>query len=222
MTDYRTLRFNNLCSPEFRHLLLLLFWPVFGILFALLERGGITSGFHPMYSPIDDMIPFCEFFLPAYMFWFVFLVGGILYTLLCDVPAFRRMMYFIMVTYTITVIIYFIYPTCQNLRPESFSRDNIFTRFMAGFYEFDTNTNVCPSIHVIGSVAVMLAAFDTRRFKTPGWKIAFAVMTALICVSTVFLKQHSIIDVLAAIPVCLVGWYVTYKLTNREKQPVRQ
>ena len=221
MTDYRKIRFNNLNTPEFRHVWLLLFWPAFGLLFTLLERGGITSGFHPVYCALDGMIPFCEYFLPLYLYWFVFLPFMLVYTFLFDVPAFRRMMYFIMVTYIITVTVYFIYPTCQNLRPAEFQRDNIFTRFLAWFYVYDTNTNVCPSIHVIGSFAAMNAAWDTKKFQTRGWRWFFALSAVLISISTVFVKQHSVLDVLWALPVCAAGVLTVYmpKIRKREKAP---
>ena len=97
-----------------------------------------------------------------------------------------------------------IWPTCQNLRPAAFERDNLLTRFMAQFYQFDTNTNVCPSIHVLGTMAVLLTSYHCRSTSTPGWKIAFTVAAVLICASTVFLKQHSILDVAAAFALCPV------------------
>jgi len=215
MVDYRTFRWNKLNTDEFRHLKLLLYWPVFGLLFLFVERFYPVESYHAMYCPLDDLIPFCEFFLIPYLFWFVFLVGIHLYTLLFDVDAFKRMMRFIMITYTVTIVIYLIFPTCQNLRPPEFARDNIFTRFLAGFYEFDTNTNVCPSLHVIGSLAVVFAAFDTRRFQRRGWKWAFGTVGFLICLSTVMLKQHSVLDVIAAIPVCICGYILCYGERSR-------
>ena len=36
----------------------------------------------------------------------------------------------------------------------------------------------------------------------------------LICVSTVFLKQHSIIDIIAALPICAAAYWVCYKRKN--------
>ena len=81
-----------------------------------------------------------------------------LYLLLFDTAGFRKFMWFIILTYTATCIIYLIYPSQQELRPETFRRDNLLTRFMTWFYAFDTNTNVCPSLHVIGSLAVLAAA----------------------------------------------------------------
>ena len=214
MVDYRKLRLHNLNSPEFRHLWLLLFWPVFGILFAMVEKDVFNPVYTPVWCPLDDRIPFCEWFLIPYLFWFVFLVGMHLYLLLFDVPAFRRFMYYIMITYGVTMAIYLIYPTCQELRPAAFARDNFLTRFMAAFYAFDTNTNVCPSIHVEGSIAVALAAWDTPRFQTPLWRTVFMGTALLISVATVFVKQHSVLDVFWALVLCAAAWVVVYGIPD--------
>lgn len=82
---------------------------------------------------------------------------------------------------------------------------------MARFYAFDTNTNVCPSIHVIGAVACLAAGWHSRRFGTPLWRAVFTVITVLICLSTVFLKQHSALDVFAALPLCAGAWWLVYR-----------
>lgn len=220
MVDYRRLRPNNLTSPEFRHLLLLLFWAAFGLCFAGVERLIPRTVWHPVWCPLDDRIPFCEWFFIPYMFWFVFLVGMHLYLLLFDIPAFKKFMYFIMITYTVTMVIYFIYPTCQELRPTEFARDNFLTRFAAGFYRFDTNTNVCPSLHCVGSMAVAFAAGDTERFRSRLWRGAFMGMAVLISVSTVFVKQHSVLDVLWAWLLCAAAYVIVYVVLPK-KQKVR-
>jgi len=72
---------------------------------------------------------------------------------------------------------------------------------MDGFYDFDTSTNVCPSLHVMGAMAVYFASRDIPRFKSSAWSGFFIISTVLICLSTVFLKQHSIVDVFAALPI---------------------
>lgn len=85
-----------------------------------------------------------------YLFWFLYLGGAVAYTYFREVPAFRRMMSFVILTYGVTVLIYLLFPNCQDLRPAVFSRDNALTRFTAWFYDFDTSTDVCPSLHVVG------------------------------------------------------------------------
>lgn len=211
MVNYKTFRLHKLNTPEFSHLWLLLYWPVYGLFFYGVERLWIRDSYYPVECAWDSLIPFCEYFLVPYLFWFVFLVGFLGYGLFFDVSSFRRMMKFIMLTYSVTLVIYLLFPNCQELRPEVFERDNVFTRFMAAFYTYDTNTNVCPSIHVIGSFAVMFSAWHSKHFSTAGWRIAFLVTAVLISISTVFLKQHSVLDILAALPVCLVGYLVAFR-----------
>ena len=208
--DYRRFRFSLLNTDEFRHLKLLLFWPLFGLLFLYVERFYPVSSYHVVHCVLDDYIPFCEFFIIPYLFWFVYLIGMLVYTLFFDVETFRRLMKFIIITGAVAILIYLVFPTCQELRPLSFARDNIITRFMAGFYQFDTNTNVCPSLHVTYSLAVMFSAWNSQKLQSPGWKWAFGISALLICVSTLFVKQHSVIDVLAALPLCLLAYVICF------------
>ena len=214
MVDYRKLRPSNITSPEFRHLLLLLYWPIYGLTFLILERG-LTLDYHPVEAALDAKIPFCEYFVPAYYFWFVFLIGIHFYTGFFDVPAFKKLMYFIIITYTITSVIYIIYPTKQELRPTEFAGDNIFVTVINGLYNFDTNTNVCPSLHVIGSFAVLFTSWHCERFKTFWWQLGFISATVLICLSTVFLKQHSVVDIWVALAVCAVAYPFAYILPDK-------
>ncbi len=210
VVDYRKLRLHNLTSTEYRHLLLLIFWPLFGILFSYVEKYYPVEHYTPVYSVIDDFIPFFEWFVIPYLFWFVYLAGMVIYTALYDIGAFRKMMLFVIITYTLTIVIYLIWPTCQELRPAAFERDNIFSRIMSDYYAYDTNTNVCPSLHVIGAVAVQFTFLHLKGKKHIGWHIAFIITTILICLSTVFLKQHSIVDVFAAVPVCALGYVLSF------------
>lgn len=208
--DYRRLRISNLRSPEFSHLLLLLFWPVYGISFFILEAVWIRD-YHPVYCFVDDYIPFCEFFVIPYYFWFIFLIGMSLYSLLFDIGTFRKYMWYIIITYSLTTLIYIIYPTSQGLRPAGFARDNIFTDIVAWLYDFDTNTNVCPSLHVIGSFAVLFAVWNDKGLSSRKMRMWFVIATALISLSTVFLKQHSIIDVVTAVILSFACYPVIFK-----------
>mgnify|MGYP000009718424 FL=1 len=216
--DYRQFRFSKLNTPEFSHVWLLLYWPLFGLGFSYVERFYPVAHYINMHCALDDLIPFNEWFLIPYLFWFVYLIGAVAYTFFFDVSGFRRMMRFVMITYSVTLIIYFLFPTCQMLRPEVFPRDNALTRFIAGFYVFDTNTNVCPSLHVIGSMAAFFAFWYAPIFSKRGWRIASTVAAFFISISTVFMKQHSILDVAAAIPLCAIGYYFAYVRTPKKSR----
>lgn len=215
IVDYRKFRFHKLNTPAFGHLRYLAYWVIFGLFFLIVERLWIRESYFPVYCSLDDKIPFCEYFLIPYLFWFVFLIGIHIYTLLFDVDSFKKLMRFIIITYSAAMLIYIVFPNCQELRPVIFERDNIFTHFIKGFYQFDTNTNVCPSIHVIGSVAVMLCAWHSKHFSKTGWRIVFGVIALLISVSTVFLKQHSVLDIVAAVPICFIAYWIVYKKESK-------
>ena len=209
--DYRKLRFSNLKSEPYKHLKWLLFWPLFGLGFMFVERFYQVEYYYPMYCPLDDLIPFCEWFFIPYMLWFAYLVFMNLYTLFCDVDTFKRMTKYFALTYGAALLTYFIFPTCQELRPIAFENENFLTNMITGFYNFDTNTNVCPSIHVLGSFAVMEAAVWSKKIELKWIKIAFVALGLIISISTVFMKQHSILDVIAALPLCLFGHLLFFR-----------
>lgn len=209
MVDYRGLRPSTVTSPEYRHLLLLLHWPVFGFIFYSMEKL-IPRTYNPMWCPLDDLIPFNELFMIPYLFWFVYLVGMHVYLGFTDIPSFRRFMQFIIFTYSTTLVIYLFYPTSQHLRPTEFARDNVLTRMVADFYDFDTNTNVCPSLHCVGSMAVVFASWHTERLKRGPWRAVITILGLLISVSTVFVKQHSAIDVFWGMVLSAVGYGLVY------------
>ncbi|MEE3393182.1 MAG: phosphatase PAP2 family protein [Lachnospiraceae bacterium] len=209
-TDLRRFRFSRLDTDEFRHLKWLIWWPFYGLSFLFVERFYKPPEWHLIYCRFDDMIPFCEYFLIPYMFWFVFMVGMLVYTGFYDKKCFTGMMKFIALTFTLSVIIYLIYPNYQNLRPDTFERNNIFTTFIKHFYQFDTDTNVCPSIHVIGSFATVFAAYHCKDIRSFRVKLLFLIIGILISISTVFLKQHSVIDIAGGALMCAFGYAVVY------------
>ena len=221
MVDYRKFRFNKLNTPEFSHLKYLIFWPVFYMVFNFLEFF-VKPEYHIMHCRIDDKIPFCEYFLIPYLFWFVMLFGVSVYTLLFDIPLFKKFTTYVIITYTVSLIIFVLYPSQQNLRPEEFVRDNILTRFMAGFYAFDTNTNVCPSIHVIGALGGLFALWHSKHFGTAFWRTVWTVVTVSICLSTMFLKQHSFLDIPPALVISFAAYYFVFVRKKKPKTGVKK
>lgn len=208
--NYKEMTIRNITQPQYRHIFLLLYWPLFGFLFWCAERVFPVSSYYVVYSPVDSMIPFCELFVLPYVLWYFYLIFIHGYTFFYDVEAFKKLMKYIIFTYSLALVIYLLFPTCQLLRPAVFERQNLLTDFMGWFYTIDTNTNVCPSLHVVGSLAVMHTAWNTKGLDGKFSKIAFAVTTFFISISTVFLKQHSVIDVLAALPVCAVAYRISF------------
>ena len=130
MVDLSHFRLSKLNTPEYRHFILLLFWPLFGITFYAAEQLIPRDYYHPMYHPVDDLIPFQELFVIPYLFWFVFLIGANVYTALWEPKACVKMMKFTIFTYGTGLLIFALFPTCQQLRPEVFPRENLLTGVM--------------------------------------------------------------------------------------------
>lgn len=212
--DYRGFRLSKINQLEYRHLWLLLFWPIYISRYLLVENWNPAAVYHPIHCALDDIIPFQEGFLIFYALWYVFIAGMHLYTLLYDVDAFKRYSKFLFISMSISSVIFLVYPSCQNLRPAEFPRDNVLTKIVGLLYAIDTNTNVFPSEHAIGSLAVLAAAIHTKSLRSPGKLTVIALLAVLISLSTVFLKQHSILDVLAALPICALAYWICYGRKN--------
>ena len=157
----------------------------------------IVSDYHPTQIPFDDLIPLLPGFVYCYLLWFPLLVFGGFWMLFFDGPVLRRYMLFLMCSYFICAVVYLLYPNGQDLRPENLRVHDLSTAILAFIYRVDTNTNVLPSLHVIGSMGAAFSLCSSRRLKSPLIKLAIAVLAALVSISTVFVKQHGIMDVLA-------------------------
>ena len=209
VVDYRKLRLSNLTSPEFSHLLLLLGWVGYFILYALTENLIPAEACYPVHSKLDDIIPFHEGFALAYVFWYVLIVVSLGYFLLYNVQNFRNLQTYIIITQAVAMVIYIVFPTRQDLRPAEFPRDNILSALMGLIYSLDTNTGVCPSLHVAYSLGIA-STWLREKSACLAWKIFVVVAVVLICLSVAFVKQHSVVDIYAAIPVCMLAEYLVF------------
>lgn len=202
--DYRQFRLSRINDPQFSHLKLLLGWVGYFALYFLTENLIASERCTPVHCRLDDLIPFCELFVIPYVGWYLLIVFSLLYFALYNTKNFQRLQKFIIVTQIVATIIYIVYPTRQDLRPLEFPRDNIFTDIIGLLYAFDTNTGVCPSLHCaysIGIASVWLKE-NAASWKTKVFVVLFAIM---VCLSTMFIKQHSAVDFFAALPVCLLA-----------------
>lgn len=204
VVDYRELRFSNLNEPRFKHVKLLLGWVGYFILYFLTENLIPRERCTPIHCWLDDVIPFNEYFLLAYTFWYVLLVCSLLYFFLYDIESFSALQTYIIITQVVAMAIYITFPSRQDLRPETFPRDNVLTRLMAFIYSFDTSTGVCPSLHVAYSLGI--ASVWRKKPDAPkALKVFIYFAAGLISISVTFVKQHSALDILAALPVCLLA-----------------
>ena len=209
MVDYRAFRLSRLREPQYSHVILLLDWVFYLLAYYLTEHLIPAGRCHVIHSALDDLIPFHEGFAVFYCFWYVLLVGSLLYFFLYDTESFRCLQIYIIITQVIAIAVYVAYPSVQDLRPAEFPRQNVLTSVMAALYAIDTPTGVCPSLHVAYSIAIA-TVWCRCRDVSRGWKAFMVFSAVMISISTAFVKQHSTIDILAALPVCLVADRLVY------------
>lgn len=209
VVDYRNFRLTKINDPQYSHLKLLLGWVGYFVLYFLTENLIPAENCTPVHMWLDDKIPFCEWFLIPYVLWYGLIVISLGYFLLYNVDSFQCLQTYIIVTQVVAMAIYILFPTRQDLRPAEFPRDNFLTQCVAFLYSFDTNTGVCPSLHVAYSLG-LASVWTKEKGVHPAWKAFVVVMVVLICLSTMFVKQHSAVDVFAALPVCLLAEGIVY------------
>lgn len=211
VVDYRKLRLYNINTPEFSHLKLLWSWVGYLILFVLTENLIPAEACTPIHCWLDDVVPFCEWFIIPYVLWYLLIVGSLLYFLLYNVQNFKNLQTYIIITQIVAMAVYILFPNRQDLRPEVFPRENLLTSLIGFIYSVDTNTGVCPSLHVGYSLGI--ASIWLRESGVPKWiRIGIAVWCGIICISVAFVKQHSVVDIFAAVPMCLFAeWFVFFR-----------
>ena len=208
VVDYRNFRLSRLNDPQFSHLKLLGTWLIYFALYFITEKLIPMENCTPVHCWLDDVIPFNEFFALAYVFWYVLIVISLGYFLLYNIDSFKRLQIFIFITQMVAMVIYIAFPNRQDLRPETFPRNNFLTWVMGLIYQFDTSSNVCPSLHVAYSIGIL--SVWLKQKCSAWWKAFVAVAVVLICLSVAFVKQHSVVDIFAALPVCLLAEIIVY------------
>lgn len=196
-------------KKQYNHLLYLLGWVGYFLLYFLTENLIPYEKCYPIHCWLDDVIPFCEFFVIPYVGWYLLIIVSLIYFALYNPDNFKNMNKYIIITQILAMIIYIVFPNRQDLRPDVFVRNNIFTNIMGVLYQIDTCTGVCPSLHVAISIGIA-STWLREKSASRGCKTFIVVFCALVCISVAFVKQHSVIDIFAAFPVCFIAEYITF------------
>lgn len=198
---------------RYRHAWVLGYFFIYVIWFFLLNQLTADS-FAPLYHPLDDYIPFCEWFVIPYYLWFPYIPLTVFYFFFkAEKKEYYQLTAFLFIGMTIALITYTIWPNGVYFRPdlETLGRDNFLIRLVDIIYRADVGTNCCPSIHCFNSIGVCIGinkCVSLKKYR--GIRIASVVLSVLICLSTMYIKQHSIIDVVWAFVLAGVMYLLVY------------
>ena len=207
---------------KYNHALVFLYGLIYMPWFLYLEKH-VTSDFYLIHSPLDDYIPFIEVFVVPYLLWFLFIAAGSFYLFFTDKKGFLKMAAFLIIGMTAFLIICTVYPNGLNLRPEVFPRENLFVELVRYVYSTDTPTNVLPSMHVFNSIGLCIGLTRTDSIRNKrGVCVGIQIFTLLIILSTVFLKQHSVTDVIAGLALAGVLYQFIYVREKKRAHRLQQ
>ena len=195
---------------KYKHAWLLLYAFIYLPWFCYLEKT-VTRNFHVMHASLDDLIPFNEYFIVPYLLWFLYVGAAIFYFLITSKEDYYKLCIFLFSGMTISLIICTFFRNGTDLRPVIDPDKNIFTAMVAYIYRTDTCTNVFPSIHVYNSIGVHIAVARSERLRGHRLiRLGSGLLMISICMATVFLKQHSVIDLIGAVILAYVIYGIVY------------
>ncbi len=189
------------------------------ISFMLVERIPVET--HLIHTFLDDKIPFCEYFIIPYVLWYFVVLGSVLYFALGSPgkKEYYQYMGTLAVGMTLFLIISYVYPNGQDLRPV-LEGGSPFIQAVQFLYLIDTPTNIFPSMHVFNAVACCVALLNNKKCRQNRiFTAGNIIITVSIVLSTMFLKQHSVEDVVTALILNVICYQVFYRIIpeNLEK-----
>lgn len=195
---------------KYRHMWLLSYAFLYIPWFCYLERT-VTRDYHVMHVALDDYIPFNEYFIIPYLLWFVYVGGAVLFFLFKSKEDYYRLCAFLFTGMTASLVICTFFHNGTDFRPVLDPDKNVFTAIVASLYQTDTCTNVFPSIHVYNSIGVHIAVMKSGLFQNRRTlRIGSLVLCLSICLATVFLKQHSVVDGIGAVFMAYIVYCLVY------------
>ena len=145
------------------HLWFQLYWVVYLIWFFWLDLT-VKNPKYIIHASLDDLIPFCEWFVFPYCSWFFLLAGVTALLWWYDTASYDKLCLMMFSGMTFCLILYMVLPNGLDIRPtaEAIGRDNIAMRIMQMLWNADASVNVCPSIHCQSSGCMALAFSGPR------------------------------------------------------------
>lgn len=200
---------------KYRHLFPVLVYMIFYISVFTYVENRPSHGIHLLASKYDSLIPFCEYFIVPYLLWFLYVAVTVIFFALAvkDRSQYWALITNLCIGMTLFLIISLVWPNGHTLRPGYFERENIFTDLVRSLWSVDTSTNIFPSIHVFNSVAVHNAISNCPDLKkNHPWVVRSSfILCVSIVLSTMFLKQHTVIDVVGALILNAVTYHLVYQ-----------
>ncbi|GGD58361.1 phosphatase PAP2 family protein [Paenibacillus nasutitermitis] len=176
---------------------LLLSIPLLSVAYIYLNQSRGEETFS-LVTDLDEQIPFLKLFIVPYLGWFVFIFVCFVYLAFKNKQLYRHTLLRFNIGLTVCYLVYAVYQT-HVPRPE-FAVHDLFDRLVQYVYSMDEPFNCFPSTHVLTSYC-MMKAFISSQAINRYIRLGVSCMSILIIASTLFVKQHVLLDIAGAIAV---------------------
>lgn len=196
-------------KEHIRPLALLLSIPIMNLIYILIN-SFFTTGANVTLA-LDNKIPFIGIFIVPYIFWYLFIPLSLFILCMKDRQVYYKTIFIYIVGCLISSIIFISFQTTVPRAPVI--GNDIFTTIIKMIYARDNPVNCLPSLHVFTSYLIIraVAASNFSNLKNNSITITISV---LIIISTLFTKQHAILDVVAGIILAEVLIYCVNRFEN--------
>jgi len=163
--------------------------PLVNIFYEFLNNS--SRGVYSLVTDLDNAIPFLKIFAIPYLLWYPFIIITLIYLCLNHRKIYYKAIATLVIGMLLSYLTFFLFQTTVP-RPQ-LSGDDILTKIVQGIYERDKPYNCFPSIHVLNSYAIMIG-IRKSKCKNQIINVSVYLTGLLIILSTVFIKQHVILD----------------------------
>ena len=179
--------------------------------------GTIAWAYVPKIPFIDDRIPVISVFVVFYLFSYVFWICGPIAVSLTKRENVINYVIGLSAAYLIGFLIFFFSPTYMDRVAEGLmdlaDRPGLFNQLLGVVYRSDGSDygfNLFPSYHCLISSYCYLGVRKQPEISK-GFRVYSLVMTVLICLSTVFTKQHYFIDIIGGLTISILCYIIVKK-----------
>lgn len=163
-------------------------------------------------TPLDKHIPFIT---PFVIFYVLAYVQWVLNYILIGRDSKELCYRFVLgdIFSKIICLLFFIFLPTTLIRPEVTGTD-IFSNLVRFIYSVDSPVNLFPSIHCLESWCCIRAAFQMKLAtprRTRIYRILTIVMSLGVFASTLFIKQHVIVDIFGGIAAFEIGLFLVQR-----------
>lgn len=197
------------------------------LMFAAVTGAYFLLQFLPLehrvvHAALDDRIPFLPGFIIPYILWYVYVPGLMLLMCFTDKQRFLRQAATLFSGAFICIAIFALWPSRVDFRPDA-AGDGLLLWLCRAVYSSDQPYNVFPSLHCYEATAIFLASFGSGGWRRHKALCAVSgILAVLICLSTVFVKQHSVLDLLSGCTLAVLVYFAVKAIFDKKHKKVDQ